>query len=253
MSSQEMQWLLKEKYHGEKTAAFFDDCRKLALGEPLAYLIGHTPFLTTTIHLDSRPLVPRPETEYWVEKAIMSMRTKQAEQLIAEPQVLSVLDLCAGSGCIGVAVAAALPHTHVTFSEIDVRHLDTIKKNCEYNHVPAERIALQHTSLFDNITDRFDFILSNPPYIDSTLNRVDPSVRDFEPHLALFGGARGLEVIAAIITAAPAHLTPAGQLWLEHEPEQVNAITDLASAAGFSITTECDQYNVPRYSILMLY
>ncbi len=253
MSSQEMQWLLKEKYHGEKTAAFFDDCRKLALGEPLAYLIGHTPFLSTTIHLDSRPLVPRPETEYWVERAIASMQTQQTEQLITGTHAVSVLDLCAGSGCIGVAVAAALPTAHVTFSEIDVRHLATIQKNCAYNHIPPERTTFHHTSLFDNISNRFDFILSNPPYIDSTLNRVDPSVRDFEPHLALFGGAHGLEVIAAIIEAAPAHLTPTGQLWLEHEPEQVNAITDLAVASGFSITTENDQYGVPRYSILVLY
>jgi len=253
MSSQEMQWLLKEKYGGEKTDAFFADCRKLALGEPLGYLIGHVPFLSTTIHLDSRPLIPRVETEYWVQKAIEVMRSfcEQGLQL-TDPGHLSMLDLCAGSGCIGVAVAHELPQAHVSFSEIEVRHLETIKKNCIENKIESERTTMFHTSLFQNIPHRYDFILTNPPYIDNELNRVDPSVKDFEPHLALFGGAGGLDVIASIIADAPHHLTPQGQLWIEHEPEQVHEISDLATSYGFTITTHPDQYNVSRYSILVL-
>ena len=103
--TQEQHWLLKEKYHGEKTDGFFADCKRLALGEPLAYLIGWTPFLNTKIWLDSHPLIPRPETEFWVERAITSMRENAQDTLgfLAEPA--KVLDLCAGSGCIGVAMA----------------------------------------------------------------------------------------------------------------------------------------------------
>ena len=67
-------WLLEEKYSGEKSVAFFADCKRMALGEPLGYLIGHAPFLKTTIYLDSRPLIPRPETEFWTEKAIAEIK-----------------------------------------------------------------------------------------------------------------------------------------------------------------------------------
>lgn len=253
MASQEMQWLLKEKYHGEKSEAFFADCRKLALGEPLAYLIGHAPFLGTTIHLDSRPLIPRPETEAWVAEAISVIKTQSANRIgIEGKNTVAVLDLCAGSGCIGVAVAAALDTVRITFSEIDERHIPTISKNCHSNSIAAERRVIHHTSLFDGITGTFDYILSNPPYIDAALNRVDPSVQEFEPHLALFGGAGGLDVICEIITTSPAHLAPGGQLWIEHEPEQVPAITDVAISLGYSITTHRDQYHTYRYSVLVL-
>ena len=250
---QEMQWLLKEKYQGEKSEAFFADCRKLALGEPLGYLIGHVPFLNTTIYLDSRPLIPRPETEFWVTEAIKTMREYESHRLtLASPQPLAVLDLCAGSGCIGIAVAKALPTAHVTFSELENRHLATIKKNCEHNQLDQQQISLLHTSLFKDNQERYDFILSNPPYIDSTLHRVDQSVTDFEPHLALFGGADGMDVIQEIISEAPHHLTPAGQLWIEHEPEQVAAISSLAALHGFTATHCVDQYGVNRYSVLVI-
>jgi len=70
MKNQELDWLLKEKYHGVESEAFHADCARLATGEPLGYLIGHVPFLNCTIHLDSHPLIPRPETEFWTEQAI---------------------------------------------------------------------------------------------------------------------------------------------------------------------------------------
>ena len=73
--SQDIEWLLKEKYAGEKSDAFFADCKRLALGEPLGYLIGHTPFLDCVIHLDSKPLIPRPETEFWTERVISDIKT----------------------------------------------------------------------------------------------------------------------------------------------------------------------------------
>lgn len=253
MASQEMQWLLAEKYNGIKSDAFYADCRKLALGEPLAYLIGHAPFLGTTIHLDSRPLIPRPETEAWVAEAISVIKHQSANTIGLEgPNIVRTLDLCAGSGCIGIAVAAAIDTVHITFSEIDERHISTIIKNCQINNIAPERYEAHHTSLFNGINGTFDYILSNPPYIDATLNRVDPSVQEFEPHLALFGGAGGLDIINNIISAAATHLTPGGQLWIEHEPEQVPAITAIALSLGYSITTHKDQYQTDRYSVLVL-
>ncbi|MBY0310415.1 peptide chain release factor N(5)-glutamine methyltransferase [Patescibacteria group bacterium] len=246
MENQDEAWLLKEKYHGQKTEGFLTDCKRLKTGEPLAYVIGHVPFLGTTTQLSSSPLIPRPETEYWVEKAIETLRTTpyQGETLI------KVLDLCAGSGCIGVAVGAHVPNAHITFSEIDREHLPTIKKNCAGNDIT--HYSSRTSDLFSNIEGTFDFILSNPPYIDPALDRTQASVKCFEPHLALYGGKDGSEVIERIIKEAPLRLNPGGQLWLEHEPEQTELIASLGIDNGFSVSTHPDQYGILRYSVLEL-
>lgn len=241
-----MEWLLKEKYHGEKSDAFFADCKRLALGEPLAYLIGFVNFLNCKIDLASHPLIPRVETEFWVEKAITDIKN-------SDHKAPAILDLCAGSGCIGVAVAKTIPLSTVDFSEIDQNHITTIKNNLAANEIDANRSEVAHTSLFKAFNNKkYDFILSNPPYIDATLNRTETSVTEFEPFISLFGGKDGLEIITQIIEEAPQYLNPHGQLWLEHEPEQTTAINQLANYNSFQATTHKDQYGVERYSVLML-
>ncbi len=259
MNNQEIAWLLKEKYHGQKTESFLTDCARLEAGEPLAYLIGSIPFLNCTIHLDSKPLIPRPETEFWVEKAIDAIklacsRPFLGQKMESRPQALHILDLCAGSGAIGVAVAQAIPEAHVTFGEIDATHLPTILKNLTENTIiyDMKKYALVQSNLFTALPPKhqYDFILSNPPYIDAAANTVDESVTTPEPHLALFGGTAGLEIIAKIIADAPVYLTPQGELWLEHEPFQSEAVASLATQHGFTITTYPDQYTTLRYSVL---
>jgi release factor glutamine methyltransferase len=249
--SQEIEWLLKEKYHGEKSAAFFADCKRLALGEPLGYLIGHTPFLDTTIYLDSRPLIPRPETEFWTENVIADIKTNYPTQAPGEQQ-LRILDLCAGSGCIGVAIAKAIPDAIVDFSEIDEKHLPTIEKNLTENGIRRDHTHIYHSNLFEAFSGTYQYIVSNPPYIDMDLNRTDETVLEYEPYIALSGGPAGLEVIQKIIQEAPKHLERHGQLWLEHEPEQSLAIRNLAREQRFTAITHKDQYGVERYSVLVL-
>lgn len=253
MMNKEEAWLLKEKYHGEKSAAFFADCKRLMLGEPLAYLIGFVPFLDCRIYLDSRPLIPRPETEYWVAKAITAISDNTSLPLdptLAKP--LHFLDLCAGSGCMGVAIAKAFPTALVDFGELDAHHLPTIQKNLQENGIAETRCHIAHTNIFSHLPHTYDFILANPPYIDATLKRTDESVITHEPYVALFGGEGGLDVITQIITDAPRHLSLGGQLWLEHEPEQSTAILNLGSTHGFSVTTHTDQFATLRYSVLVL-
>lgn len=234
-------WLLEEKYDGEKTLGFFTDKERLQAGEPLAYVIGYIPFLHTQIYLDSRPLIPRPETEFWVEKAIAEIRASQN----AAPKIL---DLCAGSGCIGVAVAKALPEAVVHFAEIDPAHHPTIEKNLHVNSIDLARTKIFSGDLFTNTLPPYDYILSNPPYISSVIDRAEQSVKKFEPHLALYGGTDGLDIIRTLLDEASAKLTPFGKLFIEHEPEQVQALQEIAQKIGFSITTHNDQYNMPRYS-----
>lgn len=244
--NQEERWLLQEKYEGVENEAFYADLERLQAGEPLGYIIGHTPFLDCQIYLDSKPLIPRPETEYWVEKAISSILVKGSE--------VKVLDLCAGSGAIGVAVAKAIPEAEVTFAEIDPTHLSTIEKNIKQN-LPEysnrlEYLKVIESDLFEKVEGKFDFILTNPPYIDSVIDRAEESVKNYEPHLALYGGASGMEIIDRIIAAAPDYLNDGGELWIEHEPEQVEAIQNSSEATIFRAITHKDQYGVERYSIL---
>lgn len=234
------------------TTGFAKDQNRLKQGEPLAYVIGHIPFLDTKIFLDSKPLIPRTETEFWTEKLLTAIRLKNP----ASPP--RILDLCSGSGCIGVALAKNLPTATITFAEIEPQHLHTIEKNLRYNlslkttPLPA-RYRLLVSDLFSGLahTDKFDYIATNPPYIDPALNRTAETVKLFEPPAALYGGKLGLELIKGIISEAKAHLTSSGEVWLEHEPEQSMTIQSLAQP-DFFVSTHTDQYGVQRYSRLVL-
>lgn len=240
--TQDEMWLLKEKYQGKKTEGFFADSVRLKNGEPLAYLIGHIPFLGTTIYLDSHPLIPRTETEYWVEKILSDIHTTEKQ--------LKILDLCAGSGCIGVAILKALSSATVDFVEIDESHHATIQKNIALNEIAPERARIIGGSLFEHVDGVYNYIFSNPPYVDQNLNRVSESVQKFEPALALYGGQDGIEIIKEIISQSSAHLTSQGVLYFEHEPEQITTIQTSASKSGFISTTFEDQFGHNRYTRL---
>jgi len=236
------EWLLKEKWSGEKTEGFFADCARLEAGEPLAYVIGNIPFLNTLISLGSHPLIPRPETEYWVGNAIGSLPKNKP---------LRILDLCAGSGAIGVAAGKALPMAQVDFAEIDLCHHGTIVGNICDNGLDYTLTRVFGGDLFSDIPrgTQYDAILSNPPYIDPVLDRAEESVKKYEPKNALYGGVGGIELIIRIMNDARAYLTPTGTLWMEHEPEQTAYITRLGAALGFTVTTQHDQFGTLRFSI----
>lgn len=240
MLSKDEEWLLKEKYEGVESKSFRADCERLSAGEPLGYVIGHIPFLDCTIYLDSKPLIPRVETEYWVEKAIAVIKHPAPR----------VLDLCAGSGAIDVSIAKAIPEAQVDLVELDENHHDTIKRNLEANVTDLARVRIIGGDLFENVKQTYDYILTNPPYIDPAIDRAEESVKSHEPHLALYGGAKGMEIIDRIIATAPDYLNEGGELWVEHEPEQVEAIKAGAEAAGFSSVAYPDQYGILRYSVL---
>jgi len=235
--NQEQNWLLQDKYNGIESDAFLDDVKKLESGIPLAYIIGWMPFCGAKIYLDSHPLIPRPETEYWTMLAIEKIKN------IKNPKIL---DLCAGSGCIGVAVLKHIPESSVDFVEIDENHHSTIKKNIQENGIDSKRTRIFGESLFENITDQYDMILTNPPYIDPKLSdRIGESVRGHEPDLALFGGNDGMELIKEILTKSGQFLKPGGMLYLEHEPEQVQMIQELLPG----IESVKDQFDIIRFSV----
>ena len=235
----EIKWLLNEKYNGVTSEEFERDRERLAAGEPLGYIIGWVPFLHTKIHLDSRPLIPRSETEYWVNKIIEEIQVKGMLNL-------KILDLCAGSGCIGVAVLNSLPGVIVDFVEMDETHHETIRKNVRENSIEQGRTRIFGGDLFEQLSDTYDVILTNPPYIDpKEVDGVQSSVLGFEPSEALFGGINGMEIIERIIGDAPQFLKSGGMLVIEHEPEQEFLIKQLLP----EIVSYPDQFGVIRFSV----
>lgn len=235
--SQEIKWLLDDKYNGIETDAFHDDVKRLESGVPLAYVIGWQPFCNTKIYLDSHPLIPRPETEYW---------TKLVIDKIKEKKNLKVLDLCAGSGCIGVAILKNIPDSIVDFIEIDTSHHATILKNVRENETDENRVKIFGGSLFENVADQYDIIVTNPPYINPQLaHRVGENVLEYEPEIALFGGNTGMELITEILAKIPHFLRPDGVLYIEHEPEQVEEMQKLLPG----IKSEKDQFGIVRFSV----
>src|SRR3989344_2568007 len=148
--------------------------------EPEAYKLGWVPFLGLKIWLDSKPFIPRPETEWWTEKLIRELGTEFA-----------VLDLCAGSGAIGCAILKYVSNVKVYFGEIDPAHEATIRKNIRENGLDETRVHIGIGDLFEPFGDtQFDIIAANPPYV-SDARELPASVADYEPALALRAGPDG--------------------------------------------------------------
>lgn len=205
---EDIEALRREKYAGRLDANMHDDIARLMRGEPLAYVIGTQPFLGLEILLDSHPLIPRPETEWWTEELL-----KQLPQRYRT--TISILDMCAGSGAIGLALLKHLPQAHVTFSDIDAGHIADIQKNIVHNHLDATRAELCTGNLFENLEQkRFDIIATNPPYIPEA-RTLQASVTEYEPPRALYGGTDGLTYITQILEQAPQFLKKDGVLYLE--------------------------------------
>ncbi len=246
----EKEFLLKEKYAGTKTPEYEADVARLDAGEPLAYVIGFVPFLDCKIFLDSRPLIPRTETEFWVEVVLGKLKA-ESSQLKAIQKPLRFLDLFAGSGCIGVAVLKHIQNAHVDFGEIDTHHFPTIEKNVRENGINEARTKIVHTDVWNGIDASYDYVFANPPYLsENRTERIEKSVLEHEPREALFADENGFALIRKLIEGADAHLTPEGALYIEHEPEHTEILKKYAEECGFRAETKKDQYGVFRYSII---
>lgn len=260
--TQDTEWLLKEKYNGVESADYEADKKRLMSGEPLAYVIGHQPFLGLTIYLDSHPLIPRPETEWWTEQLLNSLSDDanlsrsgsrsatppSSKELVSSP--LTFLDLCAGSGAIGCAALARLAEAQVYFGEIDPTHESTMHKNIAENHLDAARAHVMIGDLFAPFAHmQFDVIAINPPYIPSD-RALEASVTDYEPRIALFSGTDGLDLMRRIASELGAHLAPRGEAWIEVDAPAAAAAAELFTAQGFLVEIRTDQYDRPRVLVV---
>ena len=196
---------------------------------PLAYVLGHQPFLGLRIEVTHDCLIPRPETEELV---------LECERLLKASQIPSpkILEIGTGTGCVAIALAQLLPAGIVFATDVSDKALALAQKNAIANHV-SNRIRFVREDLFSEkqgLRGWADLIVSNPPYIPTRdLDSLDPEVQR-EPRLALDGGKDGLNAIRAIVANAPKLLKPGGFLALEIEARQGAAVSQLMWAAGLS-------------------
>ena len=215
--------------------------RRHLAGEPLAYLIGEWSFCGMDLDVNESVLIPRTDTEVLAEQAIGFVKT------LDEPRVL---DLCAGSGCVGLAVAKFCPGSHVVLGELMEDALRVCRQNIRRCGLTAQVMPWQVNAL-DGPPPRFgefDCIVSNPPYIpDGDIAGLDVSVRDYEPMTALKGGDDGLDFYRAISDKWRTALHPGSRLYFEVGIGQADDVLRIMRAHGFGdIEVVPDTAGIPR-------
>jgi len=196
------------------------------LGEPIQYIIGHVDFRGLEIHCDRRALIPRPETELLVEAVLSS--------LIDHHSSFRIADIGTGTGCIALSLLHELPNAEVIGVDISPDALALARENAERLGLSARFQTLENNLLTGFEENSLDAVVSNPPYIFSKVwENLEPSVRDFEPQLALDGGEDGLDVIRPLVEQAARVLKPGGGLFLEIGYDQGSAVFQCLENAGF--------------------
>ena len=215
--------------------------RRLA-GEPVDYIIGEWEFYGLPLDISRDVLIPRMDTELLAERGILKARESG--------EGARVLDLCAGSGCVGLAVAANAPDCRVVLAELSEGALRVCKQNVRRNGLNARVTCLSVNALEAPSSSLWDFdaIVCNPPYIPSgDIPGLDVSVRDYEPHEALDGGADGLDFYRAIAPKWKSALRLGGSLIFEVGIGQAPAVEEILAQSGYEdIKTAADTQGIWR-------
>ena len=235
-------WLLAhldDELPGDKVARFNDLIERRYAGEPIQYITGEQEFYGLPFRVTADVLIPRPETEHLVEKAL---------GLAAEFERPRIVDVGTGSGAIAVALAYRFPLAQIAAVDISPAALDVARENASRNGVGG-RIDFKQSDLLDAVADeRFEMVVSNPPYVPTTdRDSLSVEVRDHEPGLALFAGADGLDVYRRLIPAAFAVLEPGGLLLMEIGYGQSAAVAAPLTESGFEkVEFVPDLQGIPR-------
>ena len=210
-------------------------------GESTAYLIGEWEFYGLPLDISRDVLIPRPDTEVLAGLAIDFVKTQGA---------CRVLDLCAGSGCIGLAVASQCPESRVVLGELSEGALRICRQNIRRNGLSGRVVPMQMDALAPPPAQLGEFrcLVSNPPYIPAgDIPGLDPSVRDYEPHMALDGGAEGLDFYRNLAGEWKNALTVGGKIFLEVGIGQADDVLRLLRAQGFGdLEITKDLNGIPR-------
>ena len=206
-------WVLTHPEHQVNELALEGLLQRRESGEPLAYILGYREFFTRKFRVDRNVLIPRQETEVLVETAL---------ELSGES--LRVLDIGTGSGCIAITLKLERPKWEVWATDLSSAALQVARENAE---TLGAEITFRHSDLLDQLDgEKFDLIVSNPPYIGRE-EAIPKEVRDFEPDSALFAEEQGLALYRILSQQVPRHLTDGGRLIVEVGQTQGNAVSSL--------------------------
>lgn len=236
----------QEAMPAEAAQRFADLIERRLAREPLAYITGHREFFGLDFLVDRRVLIPRPETEGLVERAIATAGR------LSRTQRLTIADVGTGSGCIAIALTARLLQAQVVAIDVSVEALALAQENAQRLAV-AGRISFLDGDLLQPLAGRADLIVSNPPYIaGAAIDTLQPEIARFEPRRALDGGSDGLDAIRRLLAQAPAHVQPGGAVLVEFGEGQGTAVAALARAAFPSarVAVENDLAGLERYLIV---
>lgn len=211
---------MDEAMSAEQQSEYEIAVRKRAERVPLQYIIGEQEFMGLNFKVNSNVLIPRQDTETLVEEALK----------ICQPG-MKLLDLCTGSGCIAVSLMKNAHGMEAIGSDISKQALLVAKENARLHEVEVEWVR---SNLYENISGKFDLIVSNPPYIaQADILDLMPEVRDFEPVAALDGGVDGLDFYRQIVAKSKEYLNKDGYLYLEIGYNQGPAVTNMMCASGY--------------------
>lgn len=187
-------------------------------GKPVQYITNNQEFMRLNFYVDENVLIPQPDTEILVEEVIKSIDIKEN---------IEILDMCTGSGCIGISLAKNIENTKVTLVDISKEAIEIAKKNAIQNGV-ENKVTFIQSDMFENVKGKFDIIVSNPPYIKTDIiQTLDKQVQN-EPHIALDGGEDGLDFYKILINEAHKYLKKDGKIFLEIGYDQKQEIESLA-------------------------
>ena len=239
----------RDLYASEKTCLQMEQAvRRLVDGEPIAYVIGEWDFYGMRLKVTRDVLIPRDDT-----CAVTALAIKKGLFLEKDPRIL---DLCTGSGCIGLAIANRVKDARVTLADISKEALAVAKSNVTAQKLSA-RVSCVQVDARESAPDflgKFDMIVSNPPYVTGEeMEQLDHSVKDFEPHLALYGGEDGLDFYRSIAKNYRDILKPGGYLCFEFGKGQGDAVCDILQRNGFTILERTRDYNDIERAVLAQY
>ena len=244
--SQEYVLANKELYANEEICEQMERATtRLLIGEPLAYVLGEWDFYGMTLNVDKNVLIPRDDT-----CAVTALAISQVMFLNESPRVL---DLCTGSGCIGLAIANRVKDARVTLADISKDALTVAKKNIAAQKLTGRVSCMQVDALGEPnaFLGKYDLIVSNPPYITTQeMKELPASVKEFEPHLALHGGDDGLVFYRAIAANFRKALKPGGYLCFEFGMGQGDDVCAILEESGYTILERSRDYNDRERAVL---
>ena len=236
---------LGKELSAEVSAALEPLVQRRQAREPLQHIVGRAPFMNFEVEVGPGVFIPRPETESLAESAL-----SMAQSLGVDERGLSIVDLCSGSGVLAISLARAVPWASVVAVEISPDACAYLERNV-LRLAPSVEVVCSSVVNFAAAQGEssLDMIVANPPYIPDSEVPNDPEVFAHDPHLALFGGADGLDVVREIVEFARHALRPGGVIMMEHSNLQGAAIADLLVGRGFrTIHTEQDLLGRDRFT-----